>query len=179
MSQKGCLSTYIVCVREDGREGRVFQVPDPPSQVKAVLSEMFTTQVLVSAGGPLLSLHVVYPYLQPDLILQREPVWGDNTNMLLRQLHLLTCPNSICQPHPNDQDYIQSIASVTLLVFQPRLKTKKHNNNKCSTSHSSIVKHKGKQRRLCVFLWQLNYLFWGHCWIHNATLASNQYEHAR
>lgn len=84
---EGCLSTYMVCVREDGGEGCVFQVPDPPSQVKAVLSEMFTTQVLVSAGGPLLSLHVVYPYLQPDLILQGEPVGGDNTNVLLRQLH--------------------------------------------------------------------------------------------
>lgn len=89
---------------------------------------------------------------------------------------LLTCPNSICQPHPNSQHYIQSIASVTLLVFQPRLKPKKHNNNKCSTSHSFNCYTQCKERRLCVFLWQLTICSEGTAGY--ITLASNQYEHA-
>ena len=65
--------TYALAGREDGGDCRIFEVSDPPPDIEAVFGEVRTAEILVTAGGPFVSPHVVDPPLQSGLILQRKP----------------------------------------------------------------------------------------------------------
>lgn len=72
LRQENKTETYILSGREYGGDGRVLQVADAPSNIEAVLCKMLAAQVLMSTRDPLLSLHVVHPFLKPGLVLQGE-----------------------------------------------------------------------------------------------------------
>lgn len=81
-------STYILDGGENGGDGGALQVSDPPADIEAVVCEVLAAQVLMSARGPLLSLHVVHPFLQPGLVLQGEPLGDKNRGMYLGSSHV-------------------------------------------------------------------------------------------
>lgn len=59
-------------------DGCILQVADPPSNVKAVVGEVFAAKVLMPTRGPSPPLHIDHPLLKPGLIMKGKPFMKGN-----------------------------------------------------------------------------------------------------
>lgn len=72
------VTTYILNWGKKGGKSCILQISDTPANIKAVLCEVLAAEILMPTWGPLPPPHVVYPFLEPGLVLQGKTMQKEN-----------------------------------------------------------------------------------------------------